>query len=325
MESARRKVPAEREQSVEQRVAKLAARQHGVVSRRQLLEGGLSSAAIGRRVEAGRLHPLHHGVYAVGHPVLTVNGRWMAAVLACGPGAALGYTSAAALWDLQRSASGPPTVVVPVAGGRRRPQLRIHRHPDLRPDEVTARHRIPVTTAARTILDLAAVAGDRHLRHALDQAEIQELTDYPALAALARSHPRHRGSTRLQRLLETYEAGTARTRSGLEIAFLALCDRHDLPKPLVNHPLTPTTTVDFVFPDHRLAVETDSWAWHRGRQAFERDRERDATHAAAGYRTLRFTDRQIERAPATVVRALAAALSPASSPPSPGTPSRSSA
>jgi hypothetical protein len=250
----------------------------------------------------------------------------MAAVLACGPGAALGYASAAALWDLQRSASGPPTVVVPVPGGRRRPQLRIHRHPDLRADEVTSRHRIRATTAARTILDLAAVAGDRHLRHALDQAALQELTDYPALAALARAHPRHRGSKRLEQLLKTYEAGTARTRSGLEIAFLELCERHDLPRPLVNHAVTPTMTVDFVFAEHRVAVETDSWARHRGRAAFERDRERDAILAAAGYRTLRFTDRQIGRAPGTVVRALAAALiRPASSPPSPGRPSRCAA
>jgi very-short-patch-repair endonuclease len=322
--AARRKVPAAREQSVEQRVAALAEAQHGVVSRRQLLGIGLSGSAIGRRVDAGRLHLLHDGVYAVGHPVLTVYGRWMAAVLACGPGAALGYTSAAALWDLQRSASGPPTVVVPVAGGRRRPQLRIHRHPDLRADEVTSRHRIPVTTAARTILDLAAVAGDRHLRHTLDQAEIQELTDYPALAALARAHPRHRGSTRLRQLLETHEAGTARTRSGLEVAFLALCEDHGFPRPQINQRIG-ILTVDFVFTAERVAVETDSWAWHRGRQAFERDRERDATLAAAGYRTLRFTDRQIERAPGTVVRALAAALTRASSPPSPGTPSRCAA
>jgi len=268
---------------------------------------------------------VHSGVYAVGHPVLGYRGRWMAAVLACGPGAALGYRSAAVCWALQRDSGGAIDVVVPGTAGRGRDGIRVHRHPGLGRDEVTTRDGIPVTTAARTILDLAAVAGDRLLKYALDQAEIQDLTDYPSLAALARAHPRHRGSTRLQQLLDTYEAGSARTRSGLEVAFLALCERHDLPKPLVNHPLTPTTTVDFVFPDHRVAVETDSWAWHRGRQAFERDRERDAILTTAGYRTLRFTDRQIERAPATVVRALAAALSPASSPPSPGTPSRSSA
>ena len=127
-----------------------------------------------RRVDGGRLHTLHAGVYAVGHPVLTVYGRWSAAVLASGTGAALGYTSAAVLWSLQRSASGPPTVVVPVPGERRRPGVQIHRHPGLRPNELTTRHGIPVTTAARTILDLAALAGDRALKHALDQAELQD-------------------------------------------------------------------------------------------------------------------------------------------------------
>jgi hypothetical protein len=130
-------------------------------------------------------------------------------------------------------------------------------------------------------------------------------------------------------LLQTYEAGMARTRSGLEIAFLGLCERHGLPRPLVSVELLPAHTIDFVFADQRLAVETDSWRWHRGRAAFERDRERDAVLAAIGYRTLRFTDRQVEKSPETVARALAAALdarlTPASSPPSSGRPSRSAA
>jgi uncharacterized protein DUF559/putative AbiEi antitoxin of type IV toxin-antitoxin system len=301
-------VIAQRARFTEKQLADLAAAQHGVVSRRQLLEMGLGAAAISRRLVSGRLHAQHAGVYAVGHPVLGFRGRWMAAVLACGADAALGYRSAAVCWALQRDSSGAIDVVVPGTAGRGRDGIRVHRHPGLAPDEVTTREGIPVTTAARTILDLAAVAGDRLLKYALDQAEIQELTDYPALADMARAHPRHRGSRRLRDVLATYEAGTARTRSGLEVAFLALCDAHGLPRPLVNHELLTGQTVDFVFPDHRLAVETDSWRWHRGRQAFERDRERDARLAAAGYRTLRFTDRQIERAPGTVVRALAAAM-----------------
>ena len=251
---------------------------------------------------------MHAGVYAVGHSVLGVRGRWMAAVLACGQGAALGYTSAGALWNLQRTSSGPAHVVVPGSAGRGRSGIRVHRHPGLTPGELTTRERIPVTTPARTILDLAATVGDRRLKHALDQAEIQELTDYPALDALARAHARHRGAARLRRLLDTYEAGTARTRSDLEIAFLELCERHGLPRPLVNEELATGLTVDFVFARQRVAVEADSWRWHRGRTAFERDRARDAILATKGYRTLRFTDRQIENDPRTVARALAAAL-----------------
>jgi very-short-patch-repair endonuclease len=323
--SPRRKVLDIREGFVERDLAVLAARQHGVVSRRQLLAMGLGTAAVGRRVDAGRLHRVHLGVYAVGHPILTRNGRWMAAVLACGPGAALGYESAAVLWDLARSDGRIVHVVVPTAGGRARAGLRVHRHPGLTPAEVTSRRGIPVTTPARTLLDFAADAPARRLAHALDQAELQELTDYPALDALARARPGHRGSAALRRMLRDHLAGTAATRSDLEIAFLELCRKHRLPRPLVNQPLC-GRLVDFVFAEHRVAVETDSWRWHRGRAAFERDRERDALLATAGYRTLRFTDRQLENAPATVVRALEAALTrPASSPPSSGTPSRSAA
>ena len=286
-----------REGFVEEDLAALAERQHGVVARRQLLALGLGPAAIGRRVDAGRLHAIHAGVYSVGHPLLSVYGRWMAAVLACGPAAALGYASCAALWDLRRGVPTVIEVVVPSAGGRARAGLRIHRHPGLATEEVRTERGIRVTTPARTILDYAA----------RDQAEKQELTDYPALDAIARAHPRHRGSTRLRRTLAAYEAGTTTTRSDLEKAFLALCERYGLPRPLVNVPLC-GMTVDFVFPAERVAVETDSWTWHRGRTAFERDRERDAILAAAGYTTLRFTDRQLDLAPRTVVKALTAAL-----------------
>jgi very-short-patch-repair endonuclease len=296
-----------RGKSVEQELADLAGRQHGVVARRQLLALGFHGNAVDRRLEAGRLHRVHAGVYAVGHPILGVNGRWMAAVLACGPGAALGYASAAAFWDLRRGVPSVIDVVVPSAGGRARPGLRVHRHPGLGRIEVRTERGVRVTTPARTILDYAAIATDRELAYALDQAEVQQLTDYPALDAMARAHPRQRGSKRLRHTLAAYEAGSDKTRSDLEKAFLALCKRAGLPEPLVNEPLL-GMTVDFVFPDQRVAVETDSWRWHRGRAAFERDRERDAVLAAAGWQTLRFTDRQIELAPHTVVPALTAAL-----------------
>jgi hypothetical protein len=307
MTAPRRKVLDMRAGFVEEELARLATGQHGVVARRQLLSLGLGAAAISRRLATGRLHRVHAGVYAVGHPILGVYGRWMAAVLACGAQAALGYASAAALWDLRRGVPSVIDVVVPTAGGRARPGLRVHRHPGLVGHEMRTERAICVTTPARTILDYAAVATDRELEYALDQAEVQRLTDYAALHAIARAHPRHRGSTRLERTLAEYEAGTDKTRSDLEKAFLALCERAGLPRPLVNEPVA-GITVDFVFQGERVAVETDSWRWHRGRAAFERDRARDALLAAAGYSTLRFTDRQIELAPDTVVRALTTAL-----------------
>src|SRR4051812_13177285 len=211
MDAARRKVPAMRQGFVEQELAELAAGQHGVVAWRQLLARGLSASAIGRRVAAGRLHPVHTGVYAVGHPLRSHYGRWMAAVLAGGPGAALGYGSAGAVWDLRRGVPAVIEVVVASAGGCARAGLRIHRHPGLTVAALTTARGVPVTTPARTILDYAAIATDRELEYALDRAEAQELTDYPALDALARADPRHRGSGRLRRTLGAYEAGTART------------------------------------------------------------------------------------------------------------------
>jgi very-short-patch-repair endonuclease len=275
-----------------------------VIAREQLAEIGLSPDAIDYRVAVGRLHRVHQGVYAVGHRVLTRSGRWMAAVLACGPDAALSHASAAALWALQR---GEPAIVDVTARrtGRKRPRIRIHR-PRL-PAETTTRDAIPVTTPARTILDLAATLTQSRLEHLLDQAEIQELTDYPALDAIARAHPGHRGANRLQATLSTYYAGEQLTRSDLEILFKELCRTHDLPEPRINQPVA-GKEVDFLFANERLIVEIDSWRYHKTRRAFEDDRARDVLTTAAGYRTLRFTDRQLTNQPHHVANAIAAVL-----------------
>jgi very-short-patch-repair endonuclease len=275
-----------------------------VIAREQLAEIGLSPDAIDYRVAVGRLHRVHQGVYAVGHPVLGRSGRWMAAVLACGPDAALSHASAAALWALQR---GEPTIVDVTARrtGRKRPGIRIHR--PRTPAETTTRDAIPVTTPARTILDMAATLTQSRLEHLLDQAEIQELTDYPALDAIATAHPGHRGAKRLQRTLSTYHAGEQLTRSDLEILFKDLCHTHGLPQPRINQPVA-GKHVDFLFANERLIVETDSWRYHKTRRAFEDDRARDVLTTAAGYRTLRFTDRQLTTQPHHVANAIAAVL-----------------
>jgi very-short-patch-repair endonuclease len=232
----------------------------------------------------------------------------MAAVLACGPGAALSHTSAGALWDIRRSDAVRIDVTVPTDAGRKpRAGLTVHRARRLRPDEVTTHHGIPVTTAARTLLDLAGKLSERRLHRALDQAEIERLTDYPSLDALARAHPGHKGAGKLRRAVRVHTAGTTLTRSELEELFLKLCRRHGLPQPQVNE-YVGEFLVDFVFAPDRLVIETDSWRYHRTRQAFERDRRRDWTLARAGYRTLRFTDRQLVDEPREVAQALLAAL-----------------
>jgi very-short-patch-repair endonuclease len=286
--------------------AALALRQHGVVSHEQLRALGIEPRAIAHRLDAGRLHRVHRGVYAVGHRVLPQPGRWMAAVLACGPDAALSHASAAALWGM-RPSDARIVDVTARRTGRKRPGIRIHRPRALPPNERTRHRGIPTTTPARTILDMAATLSRSRLEHLLDQAEIQQLTDYPSLDAIARAHPGHHGAAKLQRALSTHYAGTDLTASDLEILFKELCRLHGLPTPRVNNSVV-GKEVDFLFPEQRLIIETDSWRYHKTRHAFENDRARDVVTTSAGYRTLRFTDRQLERHPQTVAAAIAAVL-----------------
>jgi very-short-patch-repair endonuclease len=289
-------------------MAALARRQHGVVSRPQLHALGMGDDAIDLRLAAARLHLLHRGVYAVGHPLLTPHGRWMAAVLACGRDARLSDGAAAALWSLRTSARTKIAVTVPAAGGRRsRPGLRVHRRPTLRPGDTTVHEGIPVTTPARTVMDLAPALTTRRLERLLDRMEELQLFDLAAFTALLRAHHGERGTAALRAVLATHTAGTTLTRSELEERFLALCDRSGVARPRVNAHVA-GLEVDFLFPRERLVAETDGWRYHRGRLAFERDRRRDATLLRSGYRTLRLTHAQVVEDAPTVVQTLRAAL-----------------
>jgi very-short-patch-repair endonuclease len=293
---------------VDRALAALAARQHGVVSRSQLRAIGIDDDAATYRARVGRLHRIHRGVYAVGHPLLSRRGWWMAAVLACGPGAVLSHAAAAALWDLRPSAAAKTDVSVRGAAGRsRRPRLRLHRMPTLLQHEVTTRDGIPVTTPARTLLDLARTLSRRELERALDQSVRQELFDRAALDAVIRDHAGERGVGRLRRALSTHVAGTTLTRSELEERFIAVCDAASIRRPRVNAYVA-GLEVDFLFPEARLVVETDGWQFHRTRAQFERDRERDAILVRAGYRTLRFTHRQLTTTPHEVAQTLRAGI-----------------
>ena len=200
-------------------IAALAEHQHGAVATRQLLALGLTRQAIAHRAGDGRLHRVHHGVYAVGHAGLTGHGRLMAAVLAGGEGAVLSHASAAALWDLRRSDAERMDVSVRRSGRQKRDGLRLHRPRTLHPDEITTHDGIPVTTPARTVLDLAAPLRRRPLERILDRVEVLELADYPALHRIADAHPGHRGAPKLRAALDTHHAGTTLTRSELEERF----------------------------------------------------------------------------------------------------------
>jgi Transcriptional regulator, AbiEi antitoxin len=267
-----------REQSstADAKVAAIASRQHGIVTREQLAACGIDKSALTRRLRAGRLHRLHPRVFAVGHRGLSWRGRWLAAVLAAGDGAVLSHTSAAALWGFLRPIRGPIHVTVAAAVRRRsRPGLQIHRSRTLARIDITRRHAIAVTTPARTIEDIRGAVEPYLFRRALRQAELAGHR-VPHLSA------------------------TKRSRSDLELLFLALCDDHGLPRPLVNHRIH-GHRVDFFFADHRLAVETDSWEYHRGSVALEDDHRRDLVLRAQGIETRRYTGAQLEIAPAAVV------------------------
>lgn len=244
----------------------------------QLHEAGLSDDAVLGRVRSGRLHRVYRGVYAVGHRRLPVEGRWMAAVLACGEGAALSHRSAAALWALAPRSGpavgtgGPIDVIVPFdRRPTRRAGIRIHRSRSLRPGSTVRRNGIPVTNPARTIADMRRSASPSEMRSMVRKAEVLGLR------------------TGLEPRAEP-------TRSDLEDLFLEFCQRYGFPAPEVNR-MIGELEVDFTWPALKVAVETDSYTFHRGAQAYENDHERDLDLRAAGYDVVRLTWRQLTRKP----------------------------
>jgi hypothetical protein len=292
-------------------IAALAARQHGVVARRQLLDAGLTRLMVQRRLESGRLQPLHRGVYAVGHRRLRREGFWLAAVLAAGPGALLSHREAAALHGLRPAER--TTVDVAVAARRQVRGVQVHRVERLDPQEATEVDGIPVTSIARTLVDLAAVVPPRAVLKALNEAERSHRLDVGAIErVLARTRGRNgRGHERIKRALrELARAGTAMTRSVLEDRFLTLLDVHGLPRPAANA-WTHSMEVDACWPRARLVVELDGWDVHRTRQAFQLDRTRSNDLQAEGWTVLRFTHADVVHRPAEtadrVRRALARA------------------
>ncbi len=263
----------------DEKCAETAAKQHGVITTQQLLAAGLVASAIHRRVRAGRVHPLYRGVYAWGHTGLSNEGRWMAAVLACGKGAALSHRSAAEHWKLLEGWSSPIHVTVPGDGGRsQRKGLTTHRSSSLTSSTAALRDGIAVTDPARTIADLRRTESQGLVAKAIRQASFR-------------------------RLDIGNEGGHICERSELERRFLRFCHRNGLALPEVNVPIAPYT-VDFLWRRQSLAVETDGWEAHRGRQAFEDDRARDAFLRKLGYEVLRFTWRQLEQDSASVLALL---------------------
>ena len=302
--------------SLDALVAAIAAAQHGAVSLGQLCDLGLSERAVHSRVDSGRLHRVHHSVYSlVPLTLLGRNGAFMAAVLACGPGAAISHRSAAALHEIRRTDRTNIDVTIPQRSPRKHRRLDIHRSTTLAPEDVTTVHAIPCTTVARTLLDLAQVIKGRPLERALDQAEILELLDVDALVDQIDRNRTRPAAKRLRAVLDEHYIGSTPTWSELEELFLALCRRAGLPIPEINAYIDPGDSdpnmirVDFVWREHRVIVETDGHGTHRTRQAFEEDRRRDRRLIVAGWVVMRVTWRQLTSNPREVIDGLAELLS----------------
>jgi hypothetical protein len=280
------------------RIAEVAGRQHGVLTRRQLLGLGLGPDAIDRRIRAGRLLPIHRSVYAVGHRNRSRETVWMAAVLASGEGAVLSHRPAGAAWGICPS-RGWPEVTVP-RQRRHKPAIKVHRS-TLPPDERTTHDGIPITTVPRTLLDLAATLDARQLERAINEAEIKRLWDELSLDDLLLRYRRRPGNANLRAALHKRRAGATQTKSDLEELFLRFADKAGLPRPDTNVHVE-GIEVDCVWRAQRVIIEVDSWEIHRTRAAFERDREKSRIFQAAGWRCVPVTYLQLEHTSAEVAR-----------------------
>jgi very-short-patch-repair endonuclease len=289
------------------RVLALAAKQHGVVTRAQLLELGMDEQAIKYRLRRRKLHPVQRGVYAVGRPELTRHGTLVAAVLSCGPHAALSHDSAGEVLGIRSRRSGLIEVTVPPEVARKRPGLRVHRSA-LPPNERTERHGIPVTGVVRTLVDLAARLGADALEAAVNEADRLDLIDPERLREALGHTTARKGAARLGRLLD--RRSFTLTESKLERRFLSIVRRAGLPLPKTQQDLN-GFRVDFWWPDYQLVVETDGLRYHRTPAQQARDRLRDQAHIAAGLTPLRFTFAQVAHEPAEVERVLKAVATPA--------------
>ena len=269
-------------------IADLARRQHGVVARSQLLDAGITTDQLKGLLRRCHLHPLHRGVYAVGHAYLTQEGRWLAAVLACGPGAVLSHGPAGQLLGIvSRRERFALHVSVPVRGRRGPAGIVIHSPRCLPRRDITVRNRIAATTATRTVWDLATVFTALQTRRAFEQAEKLHLLQRPRLAQLLEASPSRKGAGTIRKLLAERALPLAETRSWLEELLMTICRDHALPVPAVNVPLL-GYEVDFLWPAAKFVVEADGGD-HLNRAQRDEDNRRDIALGRAGHLVRRYS------------------------------------
>jgi very-short-patch-repair endonuclease len=278
----------------------LATKQHGVVATRQLKTLGYTRSSAAKAARVGRLHRLYRGVYAVGHTDLTWNGHCMAAVLACAPAVASHWT-AAWLWGLLRSRRETLDLTAPTKR-RSRPSIRVH-SATLADQDVGEVEGIPVTSLARTHLDIAATAPDL-LEEFLELSEKQNLFDLRRFESLLARTSHHPGHGPLQRAIAAYRPELAVLRSKLEKRFRDLLRASSLPLPSHNVNVGPYE-LDCYWPEHGFCVELDTYGTHGSRRSFEADRKRERELRRLGVEVERVTDRQLEDEADAVIAALA--------------------
>jgi very-short-patch-repair endonuclease len=268
--------------------------QHGVVTRADLLALGFSDKGIKHRLATGRLHQVAAGIYVVGRPQLTPHGRWMAAVLACGDGAALSHRSAAELWGIGREWERRIDVSIRRRSVITRRGIKVRCRPSLPDQSITRRHGIPVTTPVQTLIDLATELKILRLERAVNEADKLDLVDPETLRRSLDSYVGMPGVKTLRTLLDRHTFRLS--DSDLEVFFrpLALAAGFALP---LSKAWILGYEVDFWFPDHGLVVETDGLGYHRTPAQQARAVKRDQTHTASGLRVLRFTHWQIAHEP----------------------------
>jgi very-short-patch-repair endonuclease len=281
---------------------KLVRSQDGVIARRQLLDLGYTSTQIEHRLANGRLHRVFRGVYAVGRPEVSREGRWWGAILASGEGAALSHGHGGALYGLRAEPPGPIHVSVPLSSRRSRAGVELHPRL-LLPHELTTHQGLPAVSVAVVLVDLAAELRRGPLEACINEADIRGLITVPALRGAVEAMPQRPGRKDLR---QTIDRRTFRfTRSGLERAFIPLALSAGLSRPETRAPVN-GFEVDFFWPGLALVVETDGGAYHRTPAQQAADRRRDQAHTAAGLTILRFTHSQIRYEPGYVTAMLVA-------------------
>jgi very-short-patch-repair endonuclease len=287
-----------KERTAAGRIGDLATRRHGVLSSGQLQSLGFTRKVIVAESKRGRLRPLHRGVYAVGHEALTWEGHCMGAVLAS-------HWSAAWLWELLRTR--PSGKFHLTAGTRRHRKNGFNVHfAALAGEDVTGVREIPVTSLERTVLDLAALRPQRTPGD-LKRCEELERLDLRRFEALLVRTAGHRGHSALAGAVDLHRPDPTVTRSGLERRFRALLREAGLPAPAMNF-VVAGYELDCYWPEHRLAVELDTFGTHGSRLSFEEDRKRQRKLGQAGIRMERVTDRQLDSEADEVLRAVARLL-----------------